>query len=256
MIPNKIVTIFVSIILSVGAIYLGILSWNAVEEHNYIGISPKENHSVYITGKGKATGTPDVAKIQLGYSVEKKTVGEAQKENTEKMNAITNKLKKDFKIDSNNIKTIDYSISPQYDYAPTTGNQTLRGYSVSQDLVIIVKEMNKISQILDVAGAIGINQVGNLLFEIDDLEKLTQEARIKALEQAKIKAESLSRIAGVKLGKIISFSETSNEPVSYEDLDMRLEKIAPLDANAVSSVEAGSNEITVFATIQYEIINN
>lgn len=253
MIPNKIVTIFISVFLTLGVIYLGILSWNGYKAHDYIGINPKENHSIAITGEGKITGVPDVAKIQLGYSVEKKTVAEAQKENTAKMNAVIDKLKKDFKIDSQDIKTVNYSISPQYDWS-TTGKQTLRAYLVNQDITVKVRDMDKISQVLDAAGAIGINQVGNLSFEIDKPEKLKEEARAKALEQAKAKAEVLSEIVGVKLGKIISFSESSNEPGQIYGNYAMSEKLGIGGGGATPTVEAGSNEITVFATVEYEIL--
>ncbi|MFH1233218.1 MAG: SIMPL domain-containing protein [Patescibacteria group bacterium] len=251
MIPNKIVTVFISGFLTLGIVYLGILSWNAVKTHDYIGISPKESHSITITGEGKITGTPDVAKIQLGYSVEKKTVGEAQKENTVKMNALIDKLKKDFKINAQDIKTVNYNISPQYNWSDN--KQFLRGYLVSQDLTVKVREMDKISQILDMAGVIGLNQVGNLFFEIDKPEKLKEEARAKALEQAKNKASSLSKIVGVKLGKIISFSESSNEPGPIYTNYAMSEK-TNIGGGATPSVEAGSNEITVFATVEYEIL--
>jgi len=107
MIPNKIVTIFIGAFLTLGTIYLALLSWNAYKAHDYIGISPKESYSITITGEGKVTGVPDVAKIQLGYSIEKKTVTEAQKENTAKMNTLIDKLKKDFKIDAKDIKTVN-----------------------------------------------------------------------------------------------------------------------------------------------------
>ena len=146
MIPNKIVTIFVGVFLTLGTIYLGILSWNAFKTHDYIGISPKESHSITITGEGKVTGVPDVAKIQLGFSVEKKTVADAQKENTTKINAMIDKLKKDFKVDAKDIKTVNYYISPQYDWL-SSGKQSLRGYLVSQDLSVKVRDMNKVSQI-------------------------------------------------------------------------------------------------------------
>ncbi|MFH1232352.1 MAG: SIMPL domain-containing protein [Patescibacteria group bacterium] len=252
MIPNKFVTIFLGVFLTLGTIYLGILSWNAVKIHDYIGISPKQNYSINIIGEGKVAGIPDVAKIQLGYTVEKKKVAEAQKENTTKMNAVIDKLKKEFKIDAKDIKTINYSISQQYDWSDS--KQTLRGYSVSQDLIIKVRKMDQISQILDMAGTIGINQIGNLSFEIDKPEKLKEEARIKALEQAKVKAEALSKIVGVKLGKIISFSETSSEPSPiYNNFSMTLAKEETGGVPA-PSVEAGSNEITVFATVEYEIL--
>ncbi|MBI4779312.1 SIMPL domain-containing protein [Candidatus Falkowbacteria bacterium] len=252
MIPNKIATIFIGVFLTLGAVYLSILSWNAVKAHNYIGISPKESHSISITGEGKVTGVPDVAKIQLGYSVEKKTVAEAQKENTAKMNAMIDKLKKDFKVDAKDIKTINYYISPQYDWS-NNGKQTLRGYLVSQDLSVKVREMDGVSRILDAAGSIGLNQIGNLSFEIDNPEKLKEEARAKALEQAKAKASALSDIVGVKLGKIISFSESSTDgqPMPLYALD---KAVSGMGGGATAAVEAGSNEITVFATVQYEIL--
>lgn len=250
MIPNKIVTIFIGAFLTLATIYLTLLSWNAVKAHNYIGISPKESHSISITGEGRVTGVPDVAKIQLGYSVEKKTVAEAQKENTAKINTVVDKLKKDFKIDAKDIKTADYYISPQYDY--NNGKQTLRSYLVNQNLDVKVRQMDKVSSIIEAAGAIGLNQIGNLSFEIDNPEKLKEEAREKALEQAKIKAASLSDIVGVKLGKIISFSESSSDGQASP---MYLNKMVDgMGGGAAPTVEAGSNEITVFATVQYEIL--
>jgi uncharacterized protein YggE len=252
MIPNKAVTIFIGAFLTLGVIYLGILSWNAVKEHDYIGISPKTAHSITIVGEGKVTGVPDVAKIQLGYSVEKRTVAEAQKENTDKMNAVIDKLKKDFKIDAKDIQTVNYYISSQYDYLES--KQILRGYTVSQNLSVKVRQMDKVSQILEVAGAIGLNQIGSLNFEIDNPEKLKEEARTKALAQAKAKAETLAEVVGVKLGKIVSFSESSSgdqpTPVYYAK-DMA---VSMGGGSSAPAVEAGSNEITIIATVEYEIL--
>lgn len=245
---NKIVTIFISVFLTLGTIYLVLLSWNAYKAHNYIGVSPKENHSIVIVGEGKAIGVPDIAKINLGYSVEKKTVTEAQKENVAKMSSLINKLKKDFKINEQDIKTTIYTISSQYDYL-AGGKQELRGYQVYQNLAIKVRDINKVSQILDVASVLGINTVDSMAFEIDNPEKLREEARKKAIEQAKIKADALSMIANVKIGKIISFSESGGYVMSD---DMR--GMGGSNAIISSSIESGSNEITIFATVEYEIL--
>jgi len=250
MIPNKIVTIFISLVLIMGTIYLAILSWNAVKEHDYIGISVQQRHSITIIGEGKVTGVPDVAKIQLGYSIEKKTVAEAQKDNTAKMNQMIDQLKNNFKIDSLDIQTANYYISPQYDWS--NGKQSLRGYSVSQDLNVKVRQMDQVSNILDAAGSIGLNQVGNLSFEIDNPETLKQQAREKALAQAKDKADALAKIVGVKLGRVISFSESSSQPMpiySNYKLDASVS-----GGGAAPSIETGSNEITITATVEYEIL--
>lgn len=251
MIPNKIVTIFASIVLSVAAVYLGILSWNAVKAHNYIGVSEEQRHSIIIVGEGKVVGVPDVASVQLGYSVEKKTVAEAQKDNTEKMNAVIAKLKDEFKIDAKDIQTTNYNISPMYDWSD--GRQKLRGYQVSQNLNIKIRDMEKVSRILEAAGNAGLNQIGGLNFEIDDPEKLRQEARELALKQAEEKAEALAKIAGVKLGKVISFSETSNEPYPvYREYGLM--KADGIGGGEAPAVEAGSTEIRITATVEYEIL--
>jgi len=251
MIPNKIVSVFVGVFLTVGAIYLALLSWNAIKAHDYIGVSPKTPHSITIVGQGKVLGVPDIANIQLGYSVEKPTVAAAQKDNTDKMNGMIDKLKKDFKIDSKDIQTANYFISPQYDY--NNGKQTLRSYLVSQNLNVKVRQMDRVSSIIEAAGVIGLNQVGNLAFEIDDPEGLKQAAREKALAQAKEKAQALSNLVGVKLGKIISFSESSNDyqPMPFYAMD---KAAAGMGGGGSPTVEAGSNEITVTATVEYEIL--
>jgi len=251
MIPNKIVTIFIGVFLTLGTIYLGILSWNAIKEHGYIGISPKQPHSISIVGEGKVIGVPDIANIQLGYSVEKPTVAAAQKDNSDKMNSMIDKLKKDFKIDAKDIQTANYYISPQYDY--NNGKQTLRSYLVSQNLNVKLRQMDKVSSIIEAAGSIGLNQVGNLSFDIDNPEKLKEEARAKALQQAKEKASSLSAVAGVKLGKIISFSESSNgsQPMPLYAMD---KAVSGMGGGGTPTVEAGSNEIIVIATVEYEIL--
>jgi len=251
MIPNKIMTMFVGAFLTLGSIYLAILSWNAVKQYDYIGVSPKTPHSIMIVGEGKVTAVPDVAKIQLGYSILKNTVAEAQKDNTTKMNGMVEKLKKDFKIDPLDIKTLNYSITPQYDW--TSGRQVLKGYTVSQDLSVRVRALDKVSQILDATGQIGMNQVGSLSFEVDKPESLKQQAREEAIAQAKEKAEALSKVVGVKLGKIVSFSESASQPPAplYDNYRMMEKSVS---AGASPTIEAGSNEITVTATVEYEIL--
>lgn len=252
MIPNKIVTIFIGAFLTLGTIYLSILSWNAVKAHNYIGISPKQAHSISIVGEGKIMGVPDVANIQLGYSVEKPTVAAAQKDNSDKMNAMIDKLKKDFKIDAKDIQTANYYISPQYNW--NNGKQSLRSYLVSQNLNVKLRKMDQVSKIIEAASLIGLNQIGNLSFEIDNPEKLKQEAREKALAQAKEKASALSKVVGVKLGKIISFSESANQPGPIYGNYAMAEKIGMGGDGAAPAIEAGSNEITIIATVEYEIL--
>lgn len=250
MIPNKIITIFLSIFIVAATIYLALLGRNSLKSFDYIGVTPDQNHSITISGEGSVTAIPDIARIELGFNVERKTVAEAQKENSNKMNQLLDKLKNEFKIDTKDITTTNYNIYPQYDY--TDNKQLLRGYQVAQNVSVKVRNIDQVSKILETSGTIGLNQIGGLSFEIDEPEKLKQEAREKALKQAKAKAESLANIAGVKLGRIISFSEsdTGSQPPIFRSL-----KADSMGGGVVApEVQPGSSEIKIITTVEYEIL--
>lgn len=251
MIKNKPLAIFLAILAGAASIYLVVLTFSSIKAYNYIGISEEQRHSITVSGEGKATGAPDIAKIQLGYNAEKKTVAEAQKDNTEVMNKIIKKLKDDFKIDLKDIQTTNYNIYPQYDW--DEGKRELLGYSVSQNLNVKIRDLDQVGKVLEAAGKAGLNQVGSLSFEIDEPEELRQIARVKALENAKEKAKDLAKVAGVKLGRIISFNISAgyDEP-SPMARAYALEGVGM--GGGAPSVEAGSSEIKVIATVEYEIL--
>jgi len=240
----------VSILLVVATIWVAVLTRNSVKQYRYIGQSAEQKHSINISGEGKIVAVPDIAKIQLGMQTEKKTVALAQKENTEKINAVIKKLKEDFKIDAKDIQTINYNIYPQYDWY--SNKQTLRGYQVNQNIDVKVRNLDDVSAILELAGAEGLNQVGGLTFEVDNPQELKQQARELAIEHAKQKAESLAKIAGVKLGSIISFSEYSNDGYGGSNYLMK-EAYGIGGGGETPAVEAGSTEIIVTANVEYEI---
>jgi len=248
---NKYLVILISVLLVVATIWVGVLTRNSLKSYRYIGQSVEQKHSIVITGEGKIVAVPDIAKLQLGMQTEKKTVALAQKENTEKINAIIKKLKEDFKVDAKDIQTINYNIYPQYDWY--NNKQTLRGYQVNQNIDVKVRNLEDVSAILDLAGAEGLNQVGGLTFEVDDPQELKQQARELAIQHAKAKAESLADIAGVKLGSIISFSEYSIEPQYASNNFMMKEAYGVGGGDSTPSVEAGSTEIVVTANVEYEI---
>jgi uncharacterized protein YggE len=227
---------------------VGVRAWNGLREHKFIGV-PLERNTISVSGEGKVVVPPDVALIDVGTSIERKSVAEAQRENTRVMNAWLDKLS-GFGVDKKDVQTTGYSVSPSYDYFD--GRTVLRGYTVSQNVHVKIRNLDKAGDIVGVAGEIGLNQIGSLSFGVDDSQKVRQEAREKAIANAREQARSLADAAGVKLRRVISFSENGGGmPVPmYYAKDARLESAA---GNAAPSFEAGSSEFVVNATITYEI---
>ena len=97
------------------AIYLILLSRNAVKQYEYIGRPTTQRDTISIEAEGKVTALPDIASVSIGVQTEKKTVSDAQKENTSKMNAIIAKVMS-MGVAKEDVKTTSYTIYPQYDY--------------------------------------------------------------------------------------------------------------------------------------------
>ncbi len=236
------------VVLAVGAVYLALLARNAAKEHDYIGRPESQRDTIAISAEGKVTALPDIASISVGVMTEKKSVAEAQKENTAKMNAIIAKVK-EFGVADEDIKTTNYSIYPQYDWIDN--RQVERGFQVTQNVGVKVRDLSKIGDVLAAVGELGANQVGGVTFDIDEPEELRQQARLKGLEAAKSKAQALADAAGVKLGKVVGFSESEgySAPVYYRDAAMGLGGGA-----SNPTVESGSQDVVVNVTVLYEIL--
>ncbi len=247
---HKCLGLVAAIILILLSAYLFVLTRNGWKNYNYIGKAPQFQSQIVIEGTGKITAKPDVALISIGVITDKSTVAVAQKENTDKMNAIIKSLKEKFKIAEEDLQTSQYSISPKYDW--TNGRQRIIGYIVSQSISIKVRDFEKIGDVLAEAGGLGANSVSGPQFAIDDPEVYRAQAREKAIQQAKEKAESLAKQAGITLGPIVNFSENGNSPSADYAMSLgmggsnEIMKVAP-------AIESGSQDISVVVTISYEI---
>lgn len=206
--------------------------------------------TIMVSGSGKVSAKPDVAVGEFAISVERDTAQNAQDEASRKSKSVVEYLKK-AGIEEKDIRTSGYNIYPQYDYA--NGRSTIRGYQVTQSLTVKVRDLDKANDILDGVVGAGVNQVNSVQFTIDDADKLKAEAREKAIADAKEKARELRGQLGVRLGRIVSFSEnTGGYPVPM--YDMKAENVARgMGGGGGPELPTGENEITVNVSITYEI---
>lgn len=245
---NPVFAILLAILLAVLAV--GLIFWarNLYKQNYFIGKSTELQRSISINGEGKVTVIPDIAYVSLGLSVEKSKVADAQAENSKTMNSLFEKLLA-LGIDKKDTKTVNYTIYPNYDYP--NGKQVLRSYTVTQEVQVKIRQTEKVDQVLKIAGDLNLNQIGGLTFDVDDREQYREQARIKALENAKTKAEALTQIMNVHLGKVISFYEAENYVQPAYPIYSKVDGIG--GGGASPTVEAGSQEIVISATVVYEL---
>ncbi len=225
---------------------------NTIAEHRTIGRPADVRDTFTISGEGKVSGTPTLAQISFGLLSEGADVAKIQQENTQKVNAMVVAIK-GLGVEQKDIQTSQYSINPRYDY--TNGTTKLVGYSVSQSVSVKLRDLSKIGDALTKIGQLGGNQVNGPTFTIDDPSSLEQEARLKALEDARKKAEALSDVLGVKVGRVVTFSESSNTPMPispmYRGETMAADAAMPQSA---PSIEAGSLDVRSNVSVTFEAL--
>ncbi|MEK9200450.1 MAG: SIMPL domain-containing protein, partial [Patescibacteria group bacterium] len=143
----------------------------------------------------------------------------------------------------------NYSVYPQYDFQ---SSRRITGYSVSADLSIRVRDLDKINDAIDAATEGGANQVGGISLGVneDKSKELGREARIKAIDEARLKAQELASLAGMTLGRVIDVQENSPalpRPFMYDAVALKAE-----GAGGDTQIEAGSTDITSTITLYYE----
>lgn len=228
-------------------IFVGSLTRNELKKFSYIGKAERPQNTIMVSGDGKVTGTPDVAVVEIGFLTEKADVASAQKENTEKMNKLLAEIKK-LGVKEDDMQTVQYQIFPKYDY--TEGKSVLAGYTVNQSVSLKIRDLTKTSPVLAKVGEVGVNQVSGLTFTIDEPENLQAEARAKALADARAKAEALTKSLGVKLVRVVSFSESSQPELPGPLYNMRAMEAV---GGGAPDIKSGSLEVRVGVSVVYEI---
>ncbi len=239
------------ILLAVGTVlvlYLAILSIKALAEYRQVGLEPRGRETFTIEGEGKVSAQPTLAEADLGLYSEGLDVATVQQENATKINTIIAALKQ-MGIADGDMQTSNYSISPKFEY--TDGLQNVVGYTVSQNLKVKVRNLSNVGAVLARAGELGANQVNGVQFTIDDPTEVQQQARKEAIEDAKNKAEELAGAMGVRLVKIVTFSEstggTEPPPIFYRGLEA-----ASADAS-VPEIQTGELDVQSRVSVTFEI---
>lgn len=234
----------------VGMVVLAIFGVFLLVEINHVWSTAATTNTVSFSGEGKVSAKPDIAVVSASILTQSADSKSAQDDNSKKSKAVSDFLKKQG-IDDKDIKTSNYNISPQYKYPPYGGQPTITGYQVSQSYEIKVRNLEKISTILDGLVSAGANQVNNLGLQVENPDKLQAEARQKAIDTAKKKANALESQVGIRLGRIVNFVENSGGypvPMMYgiKDIGMGGSRPEP-------TIETGENDITIDVTITYQI---
>lgn len=202
---------------------------------------------ITVTGIGNAYGTPDMAIIDLGVDVANEDVTVASDE----VSKITSSLLDIFNkagVESKDIRTAYFNVWREVRYNPE-GQETTPLFHVVNTLSVNVRDISKVGILLNESLAAGANTINGIQYTISNPEKLEQEARSLAMQNAKARAAELAVLSGISLGKVLAINEIpaySPSPMPYASARMD-------SASAGMPTSVGQLAVSVNLTVTFEI---
>ena len=204
--------------------------------------------TISVNGNGTIYLSPDIAYINIGVHTEDPEVGKAVDMNNQKSQAVINAIKA-FGVEAKDIQTSNFSVYNSVQYDPMSGQETGSIYMVDNSVVVTVRDLTKMSDLLDASIRSGANNINSVSFDIADKTEAIKQARLLALENAQMLAKELSEGAGVTLGAVQTLSYYDYSPSPYygrgaESMD------SPVSSTPIN---AGIMQLSVDVSVIYEI---
>lgn len=185
----------------------------ACEGDTTVNVPPLGDSSVTdgitVSGLGEVRTEPDIAIVNIGIEASGATVQEARGTGADAASKLIASVKANG-VEDKDIVTTSVNIYPQYFYSQNEPPR-ITGYIANNQLAVTVRDLDKAGKVIDdgVAAAGDAARLQGISFGIDDPKPFLKEAREKAIADAKSRAETYAAAAGVKVGAVLSISESS-----------------------------------------------
>jgi hypothetical protein len=171
-----------------------------------------------VVGNGLVETYPDIAILQLGVVTEDKNLINARKLNDRKMNQVLRVLEK-YRIESENIKTISFTIVPLYDYVE--GRRIFRTYEIQNMLEVTITELNILGNLIEESIEQGVNRQVGIEFKTSQQSQYYEEALKQAVVNSKEKADAMAKVLGYTIDamplKIEEIDTIENAPIRQRE---------------------------------------
>ncbi|HEY1076262.1 MAG TPA: SIMPL domain-containing protein [Fontimonas sp.] len=184
----------------------------------------EENYppTIAVSGHGEVSTTPDRAQLALAVDQVDQELAQARSNVDGVVRKYLESLNK-LGIKPADISTTGVSLQPEYVWDEAGRKQTLVGYRARRDIRIVVRNLDQLGDLILRATDAGVNQINPPVLESSKAEALGREALATAAKDAQIKAETLAKSLGVRLGsaRVVRESGGNAPPMMVKAMAMR-----------------------------------
>ena len=167
--------------------------------------------SIRVIGEAVVTGKPERAQIDVGVLTQERQSQSATTQNARQMDTVVTALHKLLGPDAD-IKTINYTLNPDYQYRPIGGKPSVSSYTAVNVVRVTIDDLDKVGSVIDTATQAGANHIESVRYTARDLQVLHSQAVHDAALKAKANAEALASALNLKIIRTLTVDETGEPP--------------------------------------------
>jgi uncharacterized protein len=202
-----------------------------------------DTRQVTVVGTGQVQGTPDTLTVDMSIEAAAPDVSTAMNESSNRARAVIDALVNIAKVDRKDISTSSVSLQPQHG----PDGSTIIGYRARNSITVKIRDVGSASRTLALIVSTGGDaaRINSVNYSIDDDSQLVKDARARAFDDARARAEQYAQLSGLQLGDVISISESSPAPSP-----------GPMPRAAAEPVplEPGQQKVSFSVTVVWELL--
>ncbi|HUH67760.1 MAG TPA: SIMPL domain-containing protein [Mycobacterium sp.] len=201
---------FVRRSIAVAAAGLAIATVSACISHNPAPTPGSNPRQVTVIGSGQVQGVPDTLTADVGIEFTAPDVTAAMNQTNDRQQAVINALV-GAGIDRKDISTTEVTLQAQYSSPGPNGTATISGYRATNAIKVKIHPPDAASRILALIVSTGgdATRINSVSYSIADDSQLVKDARARAFDDAKSRADQYAQLSGLRLGRVLSISEAT-----------------------------------------------
>lgn len=211
----------------------------------------KEDTLLQVAGLGTVNVRPDLAHVTLGVITQAVEASSTVEQNSLLMQQLMNALKK-LGVNERDMQSVRLNLAPRYrrQRNPREEDPQIIGYQMTHTLKITVRKLPLLGKVMDQAVKSGANQITSVSFGVSDSEKRVDEARRRAIADARRKAALYAESADLKLGRMVSMSEPIRGPARGQESTLRMRAFS---ADASIPIASGEQQFSATIHVTYNL---
>ena len=206
--------------------------------------------TITVTGTGRVGVRPDLADLRLGVTSTEASVEAARAAAARALTEVLARLR-GLGIAERDLQTSIVAVNPQYDYSREGKAPRLAGYTITNLVSAVIRDIDRVGAAIDAALAAGATSVDRIAFRVADPSAAEAEARTAAVADARAKADILAAAAGLSIAGVAAILEPGGA-IPFPAQFPEMARMAATN-DASTPVEPGTNEVTASVTIAYRL---